>query len=238
MPDAPPLLSLRGVEKDYHSLRPLRLRQLDLHEGDVVALLGLDQAAAEALVNLAAGATLPDTGEVLILGRPTSAINDGDAWMQALDHFGIISERAVLLDQMTTEQNLAVPLSLELHALPDDIRSRVTALAEEVGLASETLPRFALELSPLDRMRLRLGRALALGPRILLAEHPNATLGPAERGPFAALLTQVAAARRLALLVLTADRAFAEAAAADVRSVNPATGELTSLARGWRGWFR
>ena len=238
MPDAPPLLSIRGVEKDYHSLRPLRLRQLDLHEGDAVALLGFDRAGAEALVNLAAGATLPDAGEVLILGRPTTAIRDGDAWMQALDYFGILSERAILLDQMTTEQNLAVPLSLELHALPEGIRSRVGALAAEVGLAAEALPRFALELSPLDRMRLRLGRALALEPRILLAEHPNAALEPTERPLFAALLHQVATARRLALLVLTADRAFAETAATEVRTLNPATGELTSLGRGWRGWFR
>lgn len=202
-----------------------------------MALLGFDQAGAEALVNLIAGATLPDRGEVAVLGRATSAINDGDTWITALDAFGIISDRAVLLDQMTVEQNLAVPLSLELHDLPATVRERVASLASEVGLAGETLPRFALEASPLDRMRLRLARALAGDPRILLAEHPNASLDPAARPVFAALLKRVAAARRMGLLVLTADRAFAQAVSDDVRSVNPATGELASIARGWRSWF-
>ncbi|MGE3401154.1 MAG: ATP-binding cassette domain-containing protein [Vicinamibacterales bacterium] len=237
MPEPPPLLSLRDVEKDYRTLRPLRLQSLDLHEGESMALLGFDQAGAEALVNLIAGATLPDRGEVTVLGRATSAINDGDTWITALDAFGIISERAVLLDQMTVEQNLAVPLSLELHDLPATVRARVAALAVEVGLAAETLPRFALEATPLDRMRLRLARALAGDPRILLAEHPNASLDDTARPLLAAVLKQVAATRRMGLLVFTADRAFAEAVANDVRSVNPATGELAGVARGWRSWF-
>jgi ABC-type transporter Mla maintaining outer membrane lipid asymmetry ATPase subunit MlaF len=235
---APTLLSISDVEKDYHSLRPLRLRRLDLREGDAVALLGFDRAGAEVLVNLIAGATLPDRGEVVVLGRSTAAITDGDAWMQALDDVGILSERAILLDQMTTEQNLAVPLSLELHALPEAVRARVVALASEVGLAAEALPRFLSELSPVDRMRVRLARALAGEPRLLLAEHPNASLDPAARPLFAAVLKDVAAARRLALLVLTADRAFAASATTDVRSVSLATGELTRLSRGWGGWFR
>ena len=238
MADREPLIALRGVEKDYHSLRPLRVRHLELREGESLALLGFDQASAEALVNLIAGATIPDTGEVIVRGRPTTAIGDAEAWMRALDDFGILSERAPLLEQMTAEQNLAVPLSLELHDLPLPVRSQVSTLAEEVGLEADRLPQFTSVLSRLDRMRVRLARALAVKPRILLAEHPHASLEPAERPVFAELLSRVATRRRPAMIVLTADRTFAAAVADDVRTLNPATGELTRQAAGWRRWFR
>lgn len=231
------LVSLSGVVKDYHALRPLRVQQLDLRAGETVALLGVDQASAEVLVNLIAGATVPDAGEVRALGRPTTDITDGDTWLKALDDFGIISERAVLLEQLTAEQNLAVPLSLDLHDLPHDIRSRVSSLAAEVHLEARELASFASSLTPLGRMRLKLARAVAIGPRVLMAEHPNASLPPSDHPSFAADLVRVAASRRLALLVLTADAQFASAVGHRVLTLNPATGALTTAASGWRRWF-
>src|SRR5688500_10356853 len=97
MPPGELLVEVRGVTKDYRGLRPLRLQQLDVHQGKSVALIGFDLAMAEVLVNLITGAQLPDTGEVRVLGRPTSAIENATEWMCALDQFGLISERAVLL---------------------------------------------------------------------------------------------------------------------------------------------
>jgi len=231
------LVTLSGVEKDYRSLRPLRIRHLELREGEAVALLGFDQASAEVLVNLIAGASMPDSGEVRALGQRTIDIADGDAWLETLDRFGIISGRAVLLDQMTAEQNLAVPLSMELFDLPPAIRTQVANLAAEVGLEAARLAEFVSTLTPLDRMRVRLARALAVNPRVMLAEHPNALLPPAELPTFAADLSRVASARRLALLVLTADRVFANAVADQVLVLNPATGELKREASGWRRLF-
>src|SRR5262245_25680016 len=58
MPDASaPLVQLRGISKDYHALRPLRIRELDLDAGQSVALVGLDAMAAEVLVSVITGAT-------------------------------------------------------------------------------------------------------------------------------------------------------------------------------------
>ena len=61
---ADPLIDVRGVKKDYGGLRPLRLAALTLVPGDRVAITGLDAPAAEILVNILTGATLPDEGEV------------------------------------------------------------------------------------------------------------------------------------------------------------------------------
>src|SRR5688572_17398698 len=68
-PTQPVVVALREVEKDYKSLRPLRVQHLELRQGESVALLGFDATAAEILVNLITGATLPDSGDVDKIGR-------------------------------------------------------------------------------------------------------------------------------------------------------------------------
>ena len=236
MPPGDLLVSLAGVAKDYHGLRPLRIERLELREGASLAIVGVDRAGAEVLVDLITAASLPDAGEVHIFGKPTHSITDSGNWLRELDHFGIVSERAVLLDQLTVEQNLALPFSLELDGIPDTIRVRVRELADEVGIGRDELPRALAGLDSCGRLRVRLGRALALNPRVLLAEHPNATLSASEAPTFAADFARIVQHRRMATLTLTADRTFAGAVADQVLTLQPATGELKSSA-GWRRWF-
>ena len=229
------LVALRGIRKDYHGLRPLRVERLELRTAETVALLGLDRAAAEVLVNLMTGATLPDAGEVDVFGGSTREIADPDAWFRLLDRIGILSERVVLLEGLTVEQNLALPLSLEIAPMEADVRAGVERLAAEVGVPAAVMRQPMAGAAPDIRARVRLGKALALDPAVLLAEHPNAALPPEEVPRFAADLSDIAARRGLAMLVLTADAGFAAAACRQVLSLQPATGALET-ASGW--WSR
>lgn len=235
-PAAEIVLEIRNLQTDYHGLRPLRIQRLELRRGESLALVGLDRAAAELLVNLATGATLPDTGDVHVFGRPTSSMTDADAWLASLDRFGILSERAVLLDSLSPLQNLAMPWTLDLEPLAAGFRLRAEQLAAEVGLGPAETFRPVASLTAAARVRVRLGRALALDPVLLLAEHPNAMLPADEVAAFAADYARVVAARRLASLTLSADRTFASAVAEQVLTLQPATGELKAAA-GWRRWF-
>lgn len=236
MSSGEPLVALRGVTKDYRGLRPLRISSFDLHAGQSVALLGFDEVTAELLVNLVTGAILPDAGEVTVMGRSTSSIQHADDWVATLDQFGLLSERAVVLEQLTAEQNLAVPLTLELDDLPAGIGDAVARIAEEVGLSEAQLRQPLATLSAAARLRVRLGRALALDPRVFLAEHPNAALPKEAVIAFAADLARVVTDRRLASLVITADSAFARAVTDEVLTLQPATGELKRAPR-WRSWL-
>src|SRR3712207_1062159 len=128
----------------------------------------------------------------------TADISDGDAWLASLDRFGMLSERAVLLDQLTVAQNLAVPFSLQLDPIPDSVQRDVRRLAEEVAIDPASLAARVEAVDPGVRARVRLGRALALGPRVLLAEHPNASLAAEALPAFAADLSRIIAARGLA----------------------------------------
>ena len=229
-------VELRGVEKDYRSLRPLRVRALTVLDGESIALLGFDRGAAEALVNLITAATVPDAGDVRVFDRSTADIQDAHTWLASLDCFGIVSERAVVLDNMTVEENLTMPLTMALHAVDDAVREKVQSVAEEVGLSTADMRQPVASLSSSARLRLRLGRALVPCPRILLSEHPNALLEPGDLLAFAADYARIVSNRRLASVVLTADSAFAAAVTTRILTLQPATGELKPLSA-WRRLF-
>jgi ABC-type polar amino acid transport system ATPase subunit len=231
-----PAIHIRDVQKDYRALRPLRVRELDVREGESIALLGFDLAAAEVFVNLLTAATIPDTGSIEIFGRPTLDIQDGATWLSSLDCFGIVSERQVLLDNMTVEDNLTMPLTMALHDVNSAVRTKVAALAKEVGLSPDQLRQPVAALSTESRLRVRLGRALAPDPRILLSEHLNASLDAGEVGRFGAEYARLVRRRGVTSVVLTADTAFASAVAHRVFTLQPATGELKPLSA-WRRMF-
>ncbi|MEQ1728357.1 MAG: ATP-binding cassette domain-containing protein [Vicinamibacterales bacterium] len=221
-----PVLELTGVTKQYGALRPLRLAQFALSPGEHVAMLGLDQPAAEVLINLVTGASLPDTGIVRIFGRATADITDSDDWLTTLDRFGIVTERAALIEPMTVVQNLAVPFSLELEPPPPNIARQAAALALEAGLRESALEQSVGDLDAASRMRVRLGRALAFSPGLLLLEHPSATLPRSEVIRFACDVRRLAERRGISTLTITADPEFAGAVSTIAVALEAATGRL------------
>jgi ABC-type sulfate/molybdate transport systems ATPase subunit len=116
------------------------------------------------------------------------------------------------------------------------VRAKVAAIAEEVGLSSDQLRQPVTALGPGSRLRVRLGRALAPAPRILLSEHPNALLEPADLLRFAAEYAQLVRRRGVVSVVLTADTAFASIVAQRILILQPATGQLKPLSP-WRRLF-
>jgi ABC-type transporter Mla maintaining outer membrane lipid asymmetry ATPase subunit MlaF len=228
-------LQFAGIVKDYRGLRPLRIADLRVAPGDHVAILGFDQPSAEVFVNLATGATLPDAGEVSIFGRATHAIADSADWLATVDRFGIVSERAVLLDALTVIQNLAMPFTLQIEPPPDEVRARAEALALEVGLPESAWARNVSELDAAGWTRVRLGRAIALDPAILILEHASAPLPRGEVAALGAGIRAVASRRGIALVAATADEAFANAVAGRVLTLEAATGRLAEPRRRWFG---
>jgi len=231
----PPAIEITAVTKSYAALRPLRIASLAVAAGERVALSGIDSGGAELVVNLVTGASLPDEGEVRIFGRRTADIPDGDEWLASLDRFGIISERGVLLEGSTVIQNLALPLTLEIDPVPEDARQQVMALGIECDIPYDWLAQPVATVPPAVRARVHLARALALGPDVLLLEHPTAAIPEGERAAFGAVVARVCDARSLAALAMTFDAAFAAAAAHRTLTLQPATGELVPARRRWWG---
>src|SRR6187431_2089705 len=129
MTDAP-LIRIEGLVKAFQALRPLRIADLSISPSDRIVLSGLDEMAAEMFVYLVTGAALPDEGRVHALGRDTREIATDTEWLTSLDRFGIVTKRAILLDNMSVAANLALPLTLAIDPLSDDVRDRVGRDAE------------------------------------------------------------------------------------------------------------
>lgn len=223
----PPLVEFAGVEKAYQGLRPLRLAALRVGPGEIVSVSGIDQAGAEVLVNLMTAAVRPDAGAVRLFGTPTDAIDDYDAWLGMLDGLGLLTARAVLLGPCTVAQNLALPLTLEIEPIRAEVVPAVTALADEAGIAAAHLETRVHDAPAGVVQRVRLARALALSPRLLVAEHPTASLPRDEVGPFARDLAAIAARRGLGVLAVSADREFVRALGGTALTLDAATGALT-----------
>jgi ABC-type lipoprotein export system ATPase subunit len=187
-------------------------------------------------VNLVTGAALPDEGTITVNGSPTSAVTDGDAWLASLDRFGIVSERAVMLDGSTFLQNLALPLSLAIDAIPADVKRRAEVLATEAGLSLERLGARAGEGTPEERARAQVARALALDPAILLLEHPSAALPRESVEVFAHDVGRVVERRSITALAITEDAAFAKRFATRWVTVKAATGDVVPAKPQWKLW--
>ena len=232
---ADPLIDVRGVTKNYGGLRPLRLAALTVAPGDRIAILGLDAPAAEILVTLLTGAALPDEGEVRLFGRATAAIADTDEWMATLDRVGMVSPRAMLADDFTLRQSLALAFTLSLDPVPESVAGNVAHLSAEVGLTAQDLDTLVRDAPPLVKARCRLARSLAASPGVLLLEHANA-LVPEGAAAFGREIAALAKTRGMAVLALTADETFASAVAKRVFALDAATGQLKARG-GWRRWF-
>ena len=225
------LLQIIGLTKDYQTLRPLRITDLSIRQGDVVAIAGIDLLGAEMLVHLVTGATLPDAGDVRLFGRNTREITDGHAWLKSLDGVGMISARGILVGAFSVLQNIALSLTLDVDPIDARVVPQAGALAREVGIKAALFDAPAGGVAPDVQMRVHLARALALGPALLIAEHPSATLPRDAVAAFGADLGKVARGRGIALLAITADDSLAKAIGGSRIELVAATGELRALSR-------
>lgn len=231
------LLEIRDLSKDYQTLRPLRMKDLTVRSGDVLSITGIDMLGAETFVHLVTGATLPDTGEVMLFGRNTREITDGDAWLKSLDGVGMVTARGILVEAFSVLQNVALSLTLDVDPIDARVVPQAGGLAREVGIDAGLFDVPTGRVPPDVKMRVHLARALALGPKMLIAEHPSAVL-PRDTVPgFGADLGRAARARGLALVAITADDVLAKAIGGARLELVPATGELRAMSR-IKQWFR
>jgi len=234
------IIEFRGVEKALGHTFPLRLNHFTFRENARVVLAGLPGVMGEAFMNLIVGALLPDAGDVIVFGQNTKEIRTDTEWLQSLDRFGLVSNRAVLLDQSTVAQNLALPLTLAIDPMSAETRAEVDSLAREVDLPLDILDRpvNALDADPANaavRSRLHLARAIAHRPSVLLLEHPTVTAETAS-SQFGARLRSISDARNLAFIAVSDDDLFARESGGQRLRVEP-SGEVRSSAAGLRRFF-
>lgn len=163
MPADGPLVEARGLTRSYGAVRALRGIDLTLAAGDVLLVLGPNGAGKSTLLRTLAGLLRPQSGTVLVGGRPLSG-DDHDARRP----IGLLSHQSLLYDELTLAENLL--FTARLYDLPD-ARRRVDSALEAQGLLSrkDDRPR---NLSRGMQQRAAIARALLHEPRLLLLDEP------------------------------------------------------------------
>ncbi len=173
---AEPLIDVRGLSKRFGEVVVLEGLDLQVAEGETFVLLGGSGSGKTVLMKHLEGLLRPDAGTVRVLGEDVGS-GDPKALAAAREQLGVAFQSGALFDSMTVAQNVAFPLK-ELGHLPKaELEARVRETLALVGL-TEAADRLPGDLSGGMRKRLAFARAMALRPRLLLADEPTAGLDP------------------------------------------------------------
>ena len=199
----------RDVSKTYdHGRIPvLRGVSLKVHAGEVVALWGASGSGKSTLLHLLGGLDTPDSGELTVCGlNPCHEASRNELRRR---HLGFVFQLHNLIPDLTVEENIRVP-ALAAGRATADTAARVRELLAQVGLGHRIGHRVQ-DLSGGERQRTAICRALMNAPRLLLADEPTGSLDEQTGDAIFALLKELAARNRVAVVLATHERRFAEA---------------------------
>jgi putative ABC transport system ATP-binding protein len=147
---------------------------LDVLEGDFVALMGPSGSGKSTLLNLIAGIDKPSSGEILVAGVDIARLSEGDlaGWRAA--HVGFIFQFYNLMPVLTAFQNVELPLQLTSLSRRER-RERVENTLALVGL-TDRMEHYPNELSGGQQQRVAIARALIGDPTIIVADEPTGDL--------------------------------------------------------------
>jgi putative ABC transport system ATP-binding protein len=219
---APSVLSMRGVSKRYRSSESAALvdAAFELHAGETVALLGPSGAGKSTILQLAAGLTKPDAGEIWVAGTNTTSMSDDELAVHRGNHIGLVFQFFNLIESLTAKQNVALPLVLAGADGADERASEALRAVQLLDKAS----RMPGEMSGGEMQRVAVARALVTGPSLLLADEPTGNLDSASGEVVMHTLLDLAASQGSAVLIVSHNDAHAEMAARTLRIVD---GRLT-----------
>ncbi|CAB3773715.1 ABC transporter ATP-binding protein [Paraburkholderia humisilvae] len=216
--DAAPLLVLDHVTKHFRAgdgsmLRAVHDVSLTVHAGEIVALVGESGSGKSTLGRMALGLMQPDAGSVSFDGHVLGSLSSETFRRLRTGMQPIFQDSAASLNPRKTVQDM---LTQALWMYRGDLQARCITLLEDVGLrpASTYLRRYPHELSGGQRQRVSIARALAMQPRLIVADEPLSGADVSIRGQVLNLLLDIQRQRSVAYLMITHDisiaRAFAD----------------------------
>ncbi|HAS6347041.1 TPA: ATP-binding cassette domain-containing protein [Vibrio vulnificus] len=162
----------KQVSTNNEQLTILKNVNLVIEEGESVAIVGTSGAGKSTLMTLLAGLDVASTGEVYLLGKPLSKLDDEERAAIRSEHIGFVFQSFLLIPSLTALQNVTLPCLLK--GQEEDIE-RAKTLLDSVGLASR-VHHLPSQLSGGEQQRVALARAFMTQPKILFADEPTGNL--------------------------------------------------------------
>ena len=170
------VLQTRGLEKVYGTgearVRALDGVDLDVEQGEFVAVVGTAGSAKSTLLHMLGGRDRPTAGTVTVDGRNIFALSDEALTVFRRRKIGFVFQAYNLVPVLSVWENIVLPVQLDGRR-PD--KAYLAQVVEALGLA-EKLDRLPGQLSGGQQQRVAIARALAAQPAILLADEPTGNL--------------------------------------------------------------
>ena len=196
-------LTLTGPAGAVNILRGV---DLTVPPGQALGLVGPSGAGKSSLLMAVAGLLRPTEGTVTVAGQDLGALDEDGLARFRRDHVGIVFQGFHLIETMTAEENVAVPLEFAGRA---DAFDAARVQLEAVGLGHR-LGHYPGQLSGGEQQRVALARAFAPNPHLLLADEPTGNLDSETGEKVMDLLFRLHAEQGTTLVLITHDRALAE----------------------------
>ena len=207
-----PVLSLRGVVKDYGDkvvTRVLHGVDLDVGPGELTAIIGPSGSGKSTLLNLVGLLERPTAGTIRVIGRETTTLSEADRARIRGETLGFVFQFHHLLKAFSALENVYMPL-LALRGRKDaQMVGRARELLGLVGLSDKERSRPS-QMSGGQQQRVAIARALAADPRVVLADEPTGNLDTASADAIFDLFRTINAERGTSILVVTHDPRLAD----------------------------
>lgn len=183
---------------------------LDICDGEFLALMGPSGSGKSTLLNMIAGLDSPDTGSVVVAGHDVTRMSSRQLAAWRSTHIGFIFQFYNLLPVLTALQNIELPLLLT-NLSKKQRRDHVMAALEIVGLVDRA-EHFPRQLSGGQQQRVGIARAIVSDPTIILGDEPTGDLDSRSAGEILVLLEQLNSEFNKTILIVTHDAHAAERA--------------------------
>lgn len=184
------------------------LERLDLavEPGEAVAILGASGSGKSTLLGLLAGLDVASAGEVRLLGKNLSGLDEDARAALRAGRVGFVFQNFQLLPTLTALENILLPL--ELNGSPQPHKIAMHAL-QQVGL-TQRADHYPRQLSGGEQQRVAIARAIAPGPAILFADEPTGNLDQTTGAQIIELLLELRRQIDVALILVTHDATLAQ----------------------------
>jgi D-xylose transport system ATP-binding protein len=199
-PTTTPVVSLRGVGKTFGAVSALTDIELEVHAGEVVALVGDNGAGKSTLVKVLSGVHRPDSGELFFDGKPVT-IHSPHAALEL--GIATVFQDLALCENLDVVANLFLGRELGSSRLNEvQMEMRSWELLGELSARIPSVRTPVASLSGGQRQTVAIARSLLVNPRLIILDEPTAALGVAQTAEVLNLIERVRA-RGLAVIMVS-----------------------------------
>jgi phospholipid/cholesterol/gamma-HCH transport system ATP-binding protein len=170
------MIKIEDLHKSFNGVAVLKGVSLEVEKGELLALIGRSGYGKSVLLKHVAGLLRPDQGRVLVDEQDICRIR-GTELIRVRNRLGFLFQSGALFDSMTIFDNVAFPLREKTKLSEQEIREKVMAELEQVGLLGSE-EKYPSQISGGMVKRASLARALVEEPEIMLIDEPTTGLDP------------------------------------------------------------